>query len=219
METGGLCDRIVARGQLAGVAVPAPLGGELARYLKLLLRWNERMNLTGLTDDDAGIDRLLVEPLVATRWLSAGPLRLVDIGSGGGSPAVPIRLMRPDVRLRMVESKSRKAAFLREAVRHLALTGASVEARRYEEFAAGLDEGDRADVVTVRAVRLDEAGFKSLGGLLGDGGRLFLFEGQETGRSDGAAVGFEVEGTFPLVEGLQSRLSVWRRGEQKAKAI
>jgi 16S rRNA (guanine527-N7)-methyltransferase len=167
------------------------------------------MNLTGLTDDDAGIDRLLVEPLVATRWLPAEPLRLVDIGSGGGSPAVPIRLMRPDVRLRMVESKSRKAAFLREAVRHLALTGARVEARRYEELAAGLDEEDRADVVTVRAVRLDEAGFRALAGLLADGGRLFLFDGQGAGREDGAAVGFEMEATFPLVESLQSRLSIW----------
>jgi len=209
VETGGLCDRITARGRLAGVSVPAPLGAELARYLKLLLRWNERMNLTGLTDDDAGIDRLLVEPLVATRWLPAEPLRLVDIGSGGGSPAVPIRLMRPDVRLRMVESKSRKAAFLREAVRHLALTGARVEARRYEELVAGLDEEDRADVVTVRAVRLDEAGFRALAGLLADGGRLFLFDGQGAGREDGAAVGFEMEATFPLVESLQSRLSIW----------
>lgn len=217
METGWLPDRIAARGRLAGVSVPAPLGGELARYLKLLFWWNRRMNLTGLTDDDAGIDRLLVEPLVATRWLSAGPLRLVDIGSGGGSPAVPIRLMRPDVRLQMVESKSRKAAFLRETVRHLALTGATVEVRRFEELAAGLDEGDRADVVTVRAVRLDEAGFRALAGLLADGGRLFLFEGQGTGRDDGAAVGFEVEGTFPLVGSLQSRLSIWRRGKYKAK--
>jgi 16S rRNA (guanine527-N7)-methyltransferase len=216
VETAGLSDRIAARCRLAGVSVPGPLGGELARYLKLLFRWNERMNLTGLTDDDTGIDRLLVEPLVAARWLCAGPLRLIDIGSGGGSPGVPIRLVRPDVRLQMVESKSRKAAFLREAVRHLALTGARVEARRYEELAAGLGEGDRADVVTVRAVRLDEAGFRALAGLLAEGGRLFLFEGQGTGREDGGAAGFEEEGTFPLVESLQSRLSILRRDKQKA---
>jgi 16S rRNA (guanine527-N7)-methyltransferase len=217
VETGGLSDRIAARGRLAGVDVPAPLAGELARYLKLLFRWNERMNLTGLIDDDAGIDRLLVEPLVAARWLPEGPLRLVDIGSGGGSPAVPMRLMCPDVRLRMVESKSRKAAFLREAVRHLVLTGVSVEACRYEAFAAGVDEGDRADVVTVRAVRLDRAGFRALTGLMADGGRLFLFEGQGAGREDGAVDGFRGEGTFPLVESLQSRLSIWRKDKDKAK--
>ena len=217
MGTGGLSDRIAARGRLAGVSVPAPLGRELARYLKLLFRWNERMNLTGLTDDDVGIDRLLVEPLLAARWLSAGPLRLIDIGSGGGSPAVPIRLVRADVRLQMVESKGRKAAFLREAVRHLALTGARVEARRYEELAAGLGDGDRADVVTVRAVRLDDRGFMAVSRLLAEGGRLFLFEGQGTGREDGAAAGFEVEGTFPLVDNLQSRLSILRVGVSKTK--
>ena len=213
VETGGLSGRIAARGRLAGVAIAGPLSVELARYLGLLLRWNERMNLTGLTDDDAGIDRLLVEPVVAARRLCAGPLCLVDIGSGGGSPAVPMRLARPDVRLRMVESKSRKAAFLREAVRHLSLTGVGVEACRYEALTVRGGEGDRADVVTVRAVRVGAAGFKALSGLLVEGGRLFLFEGQKTGREDGAAVGFRVEGSFPLVESLQSRLSILRKGD------
>ena len=209
MEPGGLSDRIATRARLAGTCIDGPLADSLARYLALLIRWNERMNLTALTDDDEGLDRLVVEPLMAAARLPAGELRVIDIGSGGGSPAVPMRLARADVRLRMVESKTRKAAFLREAVRHLGLARTEVDACRYEDLPGRLGEADRADVVTVRAVRLDEAGFSSLARLLDERGRVFLFEGERTGREGGAD--FELEGSFPLVEGLRSRLSVLRR--------
>jgi 16S rRNA (guanine527-N7)-methyltransferase len=207
----GLPERVVERAGRAGVSVSAVLGGQLAGYLRLLLRWNQRMNLTGLTDDDAGIDRLLVEPLVAAEQLPCGPLRVIDVGSGGGSPAIPMRLRRPEVALRMVERKGRKAAFLREAVRHLALTGSTVEARSYEEVGANLVEAERADVVTVRAVRLDDAGLRAVAGLLVSGGQLFLFERREPGGATDGAAWFEAEGCFELVESLQSRLVVLRK--------
>lgn len=213
MEAGGLSERIAVRAGLAGISVAGRLSGELARYLELLLRWNVRMNLTGLRDDDAGVDRLIVEPLVAAGRLGGGPLRLIDIGSGGGSPAIPMRLACPDVRLRMVERKGRKAAFLREAVRQLTLRGASVEARGFEELGSGLGEEARADVVTVRAVKFGEPGFRAVAGMLASGGRVFLFEGRESGADDGAAAGFEVEESLPLVESLQSRLLILRKAD------
>lgn len=210
MDVDGLAGRIVARAGLVGVSVSETLGEELARYLGLLLRWNKRMNLTALTDDESGIDRLVVEPLLAVGHLAGDPVRLVDIGSGGGSPAVPMRLARPEIRLQMVERKARKAAFLREVVRQLSLSGSSVEACGYEELSAQFDAGDRADVVTVRAVKLGERGLRAVSGLLKEGGRLFLFEGRESESAVGA-VGFEVEGRFPLIEGLESRLLVLRK--------
>ncbi|HCE01905.1 MAG TPA: 16S rRNA (guanine(527)-N(7))-methyltransferase RsmG [Acidobacteria bacterium] len=217
MTGTGLSGRIAARAGAAGVPVGCALSDSLARYVELLVRWNERMNLTGLTDDDAGLDRLVVEPLGAVRRLGTGALRLIDIGSGGGSPAVPMKLARPDVRLRMVESKSRKAAFLREVVRHLGICGAEVEACRYEQLAARVTDDERADVVTVRAVRLDEDGFDCLSRLLARGGRLFLFEGE--GGDGGAGLGgrFSTVQTYRLVESLKSRLVVLSLGdEQKA---
>ncbi len=201
-----LAERISARVSQAGARVDAEVAEALARYLALLFRWNGRMNLTGLTDDDAGLDRLVVEPVVAASRLAVGQLRVIDIGSGGGSPAVPMRLARVDVRLRMVESKSRKAAFLREAVRALALAGSEVIRSRYEEWAGEVGEEDRADVVTVRGVRLDGSGFTALARMLNGGGRVFLFEGE---RAETVEVPeFLIEGSFPLVEALRSRLTV-----------
>lgn len=209
MEAGArglVAERISARVNLAGARVDAEVAEALARYLALLFRWNGRMNLTGLTDDDAGLDRLVVEPVVAASRLPVGELRVIDIGSGGGSPAVPMRLARADVRLRMVESKARKAAFLREAVRALALAGSEVIRSRYEDLAGEVGEEDRADVVTVRAVRLDESGFTALARMLNDGGRVFLFEGE--GAETVQVPEFALEGSFPLVEALRSRLTV-----------
>ena len=80
------------------------------------------------------MDRLVVEPLVAVQWMPRGAKSVVDIGSGGGSPAVPLKLAVPELGLRMVESRTRKAAFLREVVRHLALKDVVVETCRYEEL-------------------------------------------------------------------------------------
>ena len=76
------------------------------------------MNLTALDDRESGLDRLIVEPLMAVERLPTNRGRVVDIGSGGGSPAIPMKLAAPGVDLLMVESKVRKAAFLREAAAH-----------------------------------------------------------------------------------------------------
>ncbi len=218
MARDRLAERIAARARVAGVAVESSVADQLGRYLDLLARWNERMNLTGLADDDAGLDRLVVEPLAAAARLPAGKLRMIDIGSGGGSPALPMRLARPDVQLRMVESKSRKAAFLREAVRQLGLAEAHVDACRYEELATRVGDEGVADVVTVRAVRLDEEGCARLSRLVVRGGRLLLFEGPDGNGAELGSTRFVHEGTCALVAALKSRLVVLRRiGNEKQK--
>src|SRR5207302_1163702 len=96
----------------------------LEAYFRLLARWNATINLTALPlaePTNETFDRLFVEPLTAAPFvLDAGQVWF-DLGSGGGSPALPLKIARPSLRLTMVESKSRKAAFLREATRQLGL--------------------------------------------------------------------------------------------------
>ena len=125
--------RIVRRGSKVNVFVADPLAESLASYYELLTRWNKKINLTSIENLDEAIDRLLLEPLVASRHVSPSAGSLMDVGSGGGSPAIPLKLALPRLRLTMVESKARKSAFLREAVRHLGLGNATVETARYEE--------------------------------------------------------------------------------------
>jgi 16S rRNA (guanine527-N7)-methyltransferase len=201
--------------QRAGLSVAPEAFARLEAYYRLLARWNQRFNLTGFPLDGAttdAVDRLLVEPLAASRLFADVPQMWFDVGSGGGSPAIPLRIVRPAARLVMVESKARKAAFLREAVRALELDGATVEERRFEEIlSADPSLKESSDLVTVRAVRTDEKLYDTALALLRPGGRLFLF-----GAADPAAVpdGFRRDSHHKLVESPGSSLLVLARASR-----
>ena len=193
-----LATRVRLRAERARVVVGRETAAQLAAYVAFLLRWNERMNLTRLDGGDAGLDRLVIEPLIAVRQIPVGAASMVDIGSGGGSPAIPIKIARPDLRLRMVEGKVRKAAFLREAVRRLKLDNVVVEHCRYEDLEDRPELHESHDVLTVRAVRVDAKVVGSLEGLVMAGGTILLFcaRGQ-------AGVGRDFAPPLVVEEGLQ----------------
>ena len=165
--------RLLERGRLAGVDIPQPLSTQLAAYYDLLVRWNRTINLTSLSDPDAAIDRLLLEPVMAARALPHSP-RLMDLGSGGGSPAIPLALALAAPRLVMVESRARKAAFLREAAREVGIE-AVVESARFEDLAAQGTYDATADVLSIRAVRMDESALAIAERFIRPGGLLALF--------------------------------------------
>jgi 16S rRNA (guanine527-N7)-methyltransferase len=199
-----LLDRVRAAGIMLGPdAVP-----KLEAYFRLLRRWNARINLTSLplTDpSNATIDRLLVEPLVASGALNALPGEIwFDLGSGGGSPAVPIAIVRPELALSMVEVKEKKAAFLREVNRSLGLN-ATVEAKRFEELAGG---PGAAALVTVRAVKPSAELWGTAAALLKNHGILAYFAGSV---SFDEVDGFERLPVMPLTADKGSRLIRMRR--------
>lgn len=189
--------------------LPEDLGEQLAIYYELLERWNRKINLTALDDPDAAIDRLLLEPVVAARHLPHGPIALIDVGSGGGSPALPLALAGgPRVALTMVEAKARKSAFLREAVRQLELSTATVENHRYEDLLARPELHEQFDVMSVRAVRVESKLLMSLQAFIKPRGSLMLFRGP-SGRDEPSLMPpLEWHATVPLVESLRSRLSL-----------
>ncbi len=209
MAPRDLKTRLTRRAARAGWFLPEALVAQLARYYDLLSRWNRKINLTAIDDIDEAIDRLLLEPLAAARHFQPGALRLLDIGSGGGSPAIPIKLAIPRLSLTMVEVKIRKSAFLREAVRHLGLEGATVETSRYEELLARPELHEAFDVVSTRAVRVETSTLMTLQAFLAPDGLLLLFRGPSGPDLPSAIVPpLEWKATVPLVESLQSRLTV-----------
>lgn len=206
MSGQDLAARIIERARLSEVHPTAPLASSLASYLSLLAAWNKKINLTALdvgTPSDDAIDRLIVEPLVAARQIRPTDGQLIDIGSGGGSPGLPVQLAAPHLRVVLVESKSRKAAFLQEACRHLSLTTA-VENCRAEELPARFQQS--ADVVTVRAVRPDRGLLSTIAALLRPGGRVFCFGGETILESDLRTAGLTTAASVPLVRAGSSLL-------------
>ena len=124
---------------------------QLATYLELILKWNARTNLTAIRTPGEIVRRHFGESLFAGIHLG-DCATLLDFGSGAGFPGIPIQLLRPDVAVTLAESQSKKAAFLREAVRSLGLSS-EVWAKRVEE----MPSNRRFDVVTLRAVDTMEA--------------------------------------------------------------
>ena len=121
------------------------LGERFEDYLGLLMRWNARINLTAIRDEEGILTRHFVESIACARALPAGIGTLLDFGSGAGFPGVPIALCRPEIAVTLAESQGKKAAFLQEAVRVLGLA-TKVYAGR-----AGLLKA-RFDCVVLRAV-------------------------------------------------------------------
>ena len=100
-------------------------------YLFLLLRWNARVNLTAIRDEEGILRRHFVESIVCARALPAGITSLLDFGSGAGFPGIPIALCCPEIAVTLAESQGKKAAFLSEAVRVLGIS-AKVHSGRAE---------------------------------------------------------------------------------------
>ena len=181
------------------------------RFYELLAKWNQRINLTALplgpSPPTESVDRLFVEPIVASQLIPDRRLTVVDLGSGAGSPAVILKILRPAIDLTMVESRGRKVAFLREVVRTLGLRDTRIEAVRFEMLA---HEGPLADLVTIRAVRVDAELMATISRILSQTGELMVF-----GLAAPRPEGYERVSQLPLPDG--STVSVYRR--QDASSI
>jgi 16S rRNA (guanine527-N7)-methyltransferase len=149
------------------LAVDAALADRFEQHLSLILRWNARVNLTAVRDEEGILSRHFVESIACARALPAGIATLLDFGSGGGFPGVPIALCRPEVAVTLAESQGKKAAFLSEAVRVLGLA-ANVHSGRAETLRS------QFDCVALRAVDRMELAVKTAAGLVRPGGWLAL---------------------------------------------
>lgn len=150
-----------------GVVLSASALDQLDALLRLLAKWNRVYNLTALSDKDMWVSHHLLDSLSLVPILP--PARLLDVGSGGGFPGLPIAVANPRRDIVLLDSNQKKTAFLRQAVAELRLSNVAVETRRVEEF-----KPDRGfDVVVSRAFS-DLRTFVDLAGHLCNPGGLLL---------------------------------------------
>ena len=192
---------------------------KISTYIDLLLRWNARINLTAIRDPEQIVPRHFGESFFLARHLfpervgrallpAPAPVgndrsqpvargsKLVDIGSGAGFPALPIKIWAPEIHLTLIEANHKKAAFLREVVRALILTNVDVIAERAETVLSRLAipchsdrreesaspfrrEGtlSRADIVTFRAIEKFDKILPLAASFLAPHGRLAVLIG------------------------------------------
>jgi 16S rRNA (guanine527-N7)-methyltransferase len=130
----------------AGLPVSESHATQLAQFVELLLRWNRVHNLTGIRGVDEILDRHLVESLALRAHLHGE--RIADVGSGGGLPGMPLAITEPTRRFTLIESRSKRCAFLRHVAAELGLGNTSVAHGRAEHL--HLDQP--FDTVLTRAV-------------------------------------------------------------------
>jgi 16S rRNA (guanine527-N7)-methyltransferase len=173
-----LASTLRRRFDAAGISLSAQQQDQLTLYFGLMAKWNNRLNLTSLRLEpltDEAVDRLIIEPAIAASAIAESDELLVDVGSGGGSPAIPLKVCLPRLGLTMVESRSRKAAFLRDVVRKLELANVDVANCRFSQVARRAHLQSNVDIVSLRAVKADRAMWDDIRRLLRHTGRVFHF--------------------------------------------
>jgi 16S rRNA (guanine527-N7)-methyltransferase len=153
-------------GPLAALGLDDPARAALAAYLDTLAAWSPRVNLTAARTPEERVRLLVAAVLPALALVRPG--RLLDVGSGNGSPGLVFALAREDLRATLLEPRAKRWAFLREAAR-AAGVAARVEAvrARHDEY-----DGPPADTVTLRALAVP---LPALAPLVVPGGRLVVF--------------------------------------------
>jgi 16S rRNA (guanine527-N7)-methyltransferase len=161
---------------LSALELDADIGAraKLAQYVALLDKWNRTHNLTAIRDPEQMVTHHLLDSLAVLAHLPGQErLRVLDVGSGGGLPGIPLAIAKRDWRVVLLDSNHKKAVFLRQAVIELDLANVEVCAERVQDYEPYL----LFDVVISRAFS-DLATFATLGRrLVAPGGRLVAMKG------------------------------------------
>jgi 16S rRNA (guanine527-N7)-methyltransferase len=127
-------DAQLARGLAAlDVALVPQQLDKLAAYLALLAKWNAVHNLTAMREASRMVSHHVLDSLAVLPYLSPG--RLLDVGSGGGLPGIPIAIACPEMPVAVLDSNQKKSAFLRQAAIELQLSNVEVVCQRVEDYA------------------------------------------------------------------------------------
>jgi 16S rRNA (guanine527-N7)-methyltransferase len=172
-----LTDQEVLRALMPFGIVAAPAKTEsIRRYISLLLEWNQKISLTGLSDPAEIVSRHFGESWFVTKLVGLEAGRLADVGSGAGFPGLALKVLCPGLEIMLIEQNKKKSAFLAEVIRALSLEGVSVIASAYEDWSV-----PRAslDFVTARAIGQYPRFLKWAAPVLKPSGRAVLWLGDE----------------------------------------
>ncbi len=181
-----------------GIALPEAAQLKLLAFRDLLLKWNRTYNLTALRDPQQVISHHLLDALAILPHVGTGPM--LDVGSGGGLPGIPLAIARPDLPITLVDTVQKKAAFLQQAAIELELNSVAVHHARVEEMRGQYAQiSSRAFAELARFVSLTRH-------LLAPGGRWLAMKGAlPDGEIKALPDGSEVEAIIPLaVPGLDA---------------
>lgn len=147
-----LWSELIAKAAEVGISVTEEQARRLQKYWDLLLEWNERINLTAITDPHQAVVKHFVDSLLLLKAVKPIPgAKFLDVGTGAGFPGVPVKIMRPDLHLTLLDGLNKRLVFLKEVSEKLGFQVELVH-RRAEEAGTLREMREAFDLVTARAV-------------------------------------------------------------------
>ncbi|RXZ83865.1 16S rRNA (guanine(527)-N(7))-methyltransferase RsmG [Paenibacillaceae bacterium] len=136
-----------------GVSLTSVQQEQFEQYFKLLVEWNERMNLTGITERAAVYEKHFYDSVTLSACVNMNEVQTIaDIGSGAGFPSLPLKICYPQLKVTIVDSLNKRIQFLKQVVQDLGLADVTCVHGRAEDIARDKQHRDNYDLVTARAV-------------------------------------------------------------------
>jgi 16S rRNA (guanine(527)-N(7))-methyltransferase RsmG len=190
-----------------GISETSQEATRFSQYIELLQKWNARVNLTASVAWDA-LEPLFAEGIWAASLYPADAVRHLDIGSGAGFPALPIRLLRPEMKLTLLEPRGKRAAFLETVCSELGLERVEVINKTLLEYLRSGSAAAGWDVVSWKALRLGTREMKTLAGAASPQTQFWVFHGEAL-PFEGTGFALESRETCPMRD--SSFLSIFRK--------
>lgn len=125
---------------------------KFSQYAELLVKWNENINLTAITDEEDIVIKHFLDSLSINPYIPEGPKTLIDVGTGAGFPGIPIKIIREDFKITLLDSLEKRVKFLNEVCNALNLKDIISTHGRAEDFGVDKKYREQFDIVTARAV-------------------------------------------------------------------
>lgn len=151
MEKKRFEEEMLEKSKILGVRFSVEQIEQFYKYMNLLIEWNEKMNLTAITEPKEIILKHFIDSITILKYIDDNS-KLVDVGTGAGFPGVPLSIMNPTLKITLVDSLNKRLIFLQEVVKELNLKNIEIVHARAEEFGQNKNYREKFDIATSRAV-------------------------------------------------------------------
>lgn len=162
-------------------------------YMNLLLEWNEKINLTAITEPNEIVLKHFVDSLTISKYIENNQ-ELIDVGTGAGFPGIPLNIIRDDIKITLLDSLNKRIIFLEDAIKKIQLKNICAIHSRVEEFAKNKKQRECYDIATSRAVAPLNVLLEYLLPLVKIGGKCICMKGSNIDEINSASNALKILG-------------------------
>lgn len=151
MEIKEFSNKIISQAKMLDIELTDDQIEKLYKYMKLLLEWNEKINLTAITNEDEIIQKHFIDSFTISKYIKTSQ-KMIDIGTGAGFPGIPLKIIRDDIDMTLLDSLNKRINFLQIVIEELNLKNIRAIHSRVEEFGKNAKYRESFDISVSRAV-------------------------------------------------------------------